>query len=162
MLRLVGVLSPFTHRPPPSSGWIILTSVLFASSGWVNVLLWVVTGRDFGFSPASARDHAPRGSRSPTTEDAMKVHSTEIVTEYEGNGDYGSPALHYRPERHARGSSEQQMTFDDTILDSIPQLTLSSVHQQSLGIHDGTSPVPLPEAELLPQTFETQIVKSGS
>lgn len=39
----------------PPHGWTIFTSVLFASSGWVNVLLWVVTGRQYGFSASSSR-----------------------------------------------------------------------------------------------------------
>lgn len=43
----------------PAHGWTILTSVLFASSGWVNVLLWVITGRQFGFTAASARAVSP-------------------------------------------------------------------------------------------------------
>jgi len=42
-------------KPPPPSGWTILTTVMFASSGWVNVLLWVITGRQFGFTAASTR-----------------------------------------------------------------------------------------------------------
>jgi len=39
--------------PPP--GFTIFAAALFASSGWVNVLLWVVTGRQFGFTAASVR-----------------------------------------------------------------------------------------------------------
>lgn len=38
------------NKPPPHEGWIILTSSLFASSGWVNVALWALTGRQYGFS----------------------------------------------------------------------------------------------------------------
>jgi len=40
-------------RPPgmrPQHGWVILSSCLFATSGAVNVLLWLLTGRRFGFS----------------------------------------------------------------------------------------------------------------
>jgi hypothetical protein len=39
---------PAGHRP--QHGWVILAAILFASSGAVNVLLWLLTGRRFGFS----------------------------------------------------------------------------------------------------------------
>jgi len=42
-------------KPSPPNGWTVLTTVMFASSGWVNVLLWVITGRQFGFTAASTR-----------------------------------------------------------------------------------------------------------
>jgi len=42
-------------KPATPSGVTILTSVMFASSGWVNVLLWVATGRQYGFTASSVR-----------------------------------------------------------------------------------------------------------
>lgn len=46
---------PLVGKPDPPHGWIVFTGILFASSGWMNVLLWVITGRQFGFTAASVR-----------------------------------------------------------------------------------------------------------
>lgn len=65
-----------TKMPP--RGWTVLTTVLFASSGWVNVMLWVVTGRQFGFTATcaairgdelSGRDEESAGWNSADTPD---------------------------------------------------------------------------------------------
>jgi hypothetical protein len=42
-------------------GLTVFTSVLFASSGWVNVLLWALTGRQFGFSADHSDDSVDDG-----------------------------------------------------------------------------------------------------
>jgi hypothetical protein len=36
--------------PDPGHGWTIFASVCFASSGMMNALLWLLTGRQFGFT----------------------------------------------------------------------------------------------------------------
>ncbi|KAF8305779.1 hypothetical protein DL93DRAFT_2089268 [Clavulina sp. PMI_390] len=42
-----------TGHPHPA--FFVVSNILFASSGWINVLLWVWTGRQFGFTDESAR-----------------------------------------------------------------------------------------------------------
>lgn len=55
VVRVLSMHAKLVGHPAPPDGWTVFTSVLFASSGWVNVLLWVITGRQFGFTAASAR-----------------------------------------------------------------------------------------------------------
>lgn len=55
IVRVLSMHDASINRSVPKPGWTILTSVLFASSGWVNVLLWVITGRQFGFTASSTR-----------------------------------------------------------------------------------------------------------
>jgi len=43
----------FQPKGAPPHGWTILSSVLFTSGGTLNVVLWIVTGRRFGFTAAS-------------------------------------------------------------------------------------------------------------
>ncbi|KAF9514277.1 hypothetical protein BS47DRAFT_1343219 [Hydnum rufescens UP504] len=58
----------------PQHGFIILAAVLFASSGAVNVLLWLLTGRRFGFSdPPEESNGRRQGS-----------YMTEILTPVSG------------------------------------------------------------------------------
>ncbi|KAF8305771.1 hypothetical protein DL93DRAFT_2089256 [Clavulina sp. PMI_390] len=52
VVRVLNMHAALVGKPPPAAGWTVLTTVLFASSGWVNVLLWVITGRQYGFSAA--------------------------------------------------------------------------------------------------------------
>ncbi|KAF8310399.1 hypothetical protein DL93DRAFT_1652724 [Clavulina sp. PMI_390] len=65
MVRVLNMHAAMVREPAPPPGWTIFTSVLFASSGWVNVLLWVVTGRQYGFSaapdPSSEDEDGARG-----------------------------------------------------------------------------------------------------
>jgi hypothetical protein len=53
--RLLQLHAALEGKPSPDSGWTILSSVMFVSSGWVNALLWVITGRQFGFTASSVR-----------------------------------------------------------------------------------------------------------
>lgn len=53
--RLLQLHAALKGKHPPHNGWTILTSVMFVSSGWVNVLLWVLTGRKFGFNASTVR-----------------------------------------------------------------------------------------------------------
>lgn len=80
------------HQHGPSDGWAILTTVLFASSGWVNVLLWVITGRQYGFTAASV---TVRDSESDLVEAKPEGRS-----EYMGGGIYD---VHL--DGHRRGAS---------------------------------------------------------
>jgi len=49
----------------PGHGWTILSSTLFASGGALNVILWLWTGRRFGFSPEKRTiPSEPRSSRN--------------------------------------------------------------------------------------------------
>ncbi|KAF9514269.1 hypothetical protein BS47DRAFT_882186 [Hydnum rufescens UP504] len=49
-ISLVRFLEWSPRGPRPQHGFIVLAAVLFASSGAINVLLWLLTGRRFGFS----------------------------------------------------------------------------------------------------------------
>ena len=55
MARILQLHLALERKQTPPNGWTILTSVMFASSGWVNVLLWVATGRQYGFTASSVR-----------------------------------------------------------------------------------------------------------
>jgi len=44
-------------------GWTILASVCFASSGMINMLLWLLTGRQFGFTLPPSDDDEEGGGR---------------------------------------------------------------------------------------------------
>ncbi|KAF9517168.1 hypothetical protein BS47DRAFT_1483386 [Hydnum rufescens UP504] len=48
-MSIVRFLGQRPGKKPPH-GWMILSATLFASAGAVNVFLWLVTGRRFGFS----------------------------------------------------------------------------------------------------------------
>ncbi|KAF9514274.1 hypothetical protein BS47DRAFT_883110 [Hydnum rufescens UP504] len=49
-ISLVRFLEWNSKGPRPQRGFLILAAILFASSGAINVLLWLLTGRRFGFS----------------------------------------------------------------------------------------------------------------
>jgi len=59
----------------PQHGWIILSATLFASSGAVNVLLWLLTGRRFGFS---SPQHGEEDEREEDTF-LMGMHSPSVA-----------------------------------------------------------------------------------
>lgn len=42
-----------TGRPHPE--FFVISNILYASSGWINVLLWSLTGRQFGFTSESTK-----------------------------------------------------------------------------------------------------------
>jgi len=80
----------------PEHGWVILSATLFASSGAVNVLLWVLTGRRFGFSSPQLdeeeqhEDTPMTGIQSPVVNGHSThpsfpegVHDTQIPSPYE-------------------------------------------------------------------------------
>jgi len=73
--RILQLNRALHHKPTPPNGWTILTSVLFASSGWVNVLLWVATGRQYGFTASSVR----------TVSDNEEVHAPDQPALADGN-----------------------------------------------------------------------------
>ena len=54
-MSLTRFTQTFRGKHTPHPGFMIFAATLFVSSGWVNVLLWVVTGRQFGFTAASVR-----------------------------------------------------------------------------------------------------------
>lgn len=54
VIRVLTLEHELSGKPIPRQGYVVLTAVLFASSGWVNVVLWMLTGRQYGFSAAGA------------------------------------------------------------------------------------------------------------
>ncbi|KAF9516472.1 hypothetical protein BS47DRAFT_1483957 [Hydnum rufescens UP504] len=48
----------------PAHGWLIFTAILFQLGGPLNVFLWLVTGRRFGFSSQARDDPEDRGAHS--------------------------------------------------------------------------------------------------
>lgn len=68
VVRVTSLRNAAVGRGLPEHGWTILTSILFSSSGWVNVLLWFITGRQFGFTAPSeiiASDDEGREGANP-------------------------------------------------------------------------------------------------
>lgn len=91
VVRLLQMDRALNGKPAPPNGWTIFTTVIFASSGWVNVFLWVTTGRQFGFTTVRVQTTSDDGANS----DGMAL----------ARGEYGLKPLgeSYRPEnqRHS-------------------------------------------------------------
>jgi len=94
---------PQGHRP--GHGWTILTSVLFSSGGALNVILWLWTGRRFGFSPEKevplSEPNSPRNvEMSPPPED-----NTALTSEMRDSGVYqhsaGGPSFPPTPSQQS-------------------------------------------------------------
>ncbi len=67
----------FQQSHKPDHGWTILTSVLFSSGGALNVILWLFTGRRFGFSPE--KRPLPSESRSSGNMEMANLPDDAIV-----------------------------------------------------------------------------------
>ncbi|KAF9514271.1 hypothetical protein BS47DRAFT_1343207 [Hydnum rufescens UP504] len=55
-ISLVRLLQFNRKGPRPRHGFVVLAAIIIASSGAVNVLLWLLTGRRFGFSDSPEGD----------------------------------------------------------------------------------------------------------
>lgn len=75
VIRISSMHAALSGTKPPSPGWAILTTFLFASSGWVNTLLWTITGRQFGFTASSTRARPVERGHSGRVEDGMIENS---------------------------------------------------------------------------------------
>jgi len=101
-----------SHRP--NHGWTILTSVLFSSGGALNVILWLFTGRRFGFSPE--KRPLPSESRSSGNMEMANVPDDAIVPNdgvypYSGDAFPPSPPLNHQQSPASFPNSPQSFAW---------------------------------------------------
>lgn len=100
-ISLVRFLS-FNTTHDVGHGWTILASVCFASSGMINMLLWLLTGRKFGFTlpPSESEDDEEQdaGQDRPTRRQSGDLGSS-------GGASLNGDAYGVRIRRRAPGSA---------------------------------------------------------
>lgn len=116
-----------TGKPAPPAGWTIFTTVLIASSGWANVLLWVITGRQYGFSAASVRTMSDEEDNIVGTY-ALKPHANvSSITPGDGYAHLRVPSADQTPTR-PQHSTFTSVTSDGGLLAHPADIPRSSVY----------------------------------
>jgi hypothetical protein len=90
-ISLVRFLQWNGKGPKPQRGFLILAAVFIASSGAVNVLLWVLTGRRFGFSDPQVGDEEEDRRRESYTMHLLSPVSGRMLP-VAGGGSHSSQA----------------------------------------------------------------------
>jgi hypothetical protein len=124
--RILQLSRALRGKPSPPPGWTIFAGVLFASSGWVNVLLWVVTGRQFGFTASSVRTLSDNEAGGDPNEAALargdqtgRKPTTELYYNHLRESSVGSefiPSLPSFPPPRPSGPSDTTMSSFRTSL----------------------------------------------
>ena len=81
---------PSKNAGHPHPAFFVVSNILYASSGWINVLLWSITGRQFGFTSASTkvRGGSRRGTRDGSGKGGAKGFERVARDEHEdGDGE---------------------------------------------------------------------------